>query len=293
MFPLKLVRSLISGDDVTNNPLLLRIHHDHLEENDDAINSSSKSRRRIPLMLFNPTQELVKDTYRLASIARAIGMDFHPNASLSHIIFSWPSPPGASSSRTSTSSSSASSSSSSSSSSSHFAWSLQNDTVALPFPSFATASLSNLRLFAALSRGHFKLAFLKNNCAPFEKIEALSNNNWHCSSYSLYSSRTGERIDSIDDLSRALLGSGWTLFRTNISRTKKSREFLDRAIYLYRKSDVNKISSAKPAIEDGNGDSRDCGRVRELRLPPLDFRNVPLRILQYILLMTDDIFFLA
>ncbi|GER35246.1 porphobilinogen deaminase [Striga asiatica] len=181
MFPLKLVRSLVSGDDVTNNPLLLRIHHDHLEENDEAINPSSKSRRRIPLMLFNPTQEL--------------------------------------------------------------------------------------------------LAFLKNNCAPFEKIEALSNNNWHCSSLSLYSSRTGERIDSIDDLSRALLGSGWTLFRTNVSRTKKSREFLDRAIYLYRKSDVNKISSAKQVIEDGNGDSRDCGRVRELRLPPLDFRNVPLRIL--------------
>ncbi|KAL3630236.1 hypothetical protein CASFOL_023220 [Castilleja foliolosa] len=288
MFPLKLVRSLVSGDDVTNNPLLLRIHHDNLDENDDHHhhnNPNSLSQTRIPLMLFIPTQELVRDTYRLASIARAIGMDFQPNPSLSHIIFSWPSPPPPSSCP--------SSSTSSSSSSSSFSWSLQNDTVPLPFPSFDTASLSNLRLFAALSKGYFKLAFLKNNCAPFDKIESLSNNNWHCSSLSLYFSRTGERIESIDGFSKALLGTGWTLFKTR-SSDKKSQDFVKRAIYLYRKLDGTKICKTKEVITNGNGDfSGECSRVRELRLPPLDFRNVPLRILQYILLMTDDVFFLA
>ncbi|GFP84140.1 hypothetical protein PHJA_000557700 [Phtheirospermum japonicum] len=227
-------------------------------------------------MLFIPTQELVRDTYRLASIARAIGMDFQPNPSLSHIIFSWPLPPPPPSSCPS-------SSTSSSSSSSSFSWSLQNDTVPLPFPSFATASLSNLRLFAALSKGYFKLAFLKNNCAPFEKIESLSNNNWHCSSLSLYFLRTGERIESMDGFSKALLGTGWTLFKTH-SKDKKSQDFFKRAIYLYRKLDGTKICKTKEG---------ECSRIRELRLPPLDFRNVPLRILQYVLLMTDDVFFLA
>ncbi|KAI3451609.1 hypothetical protein Pfo_008274 [Paulownia fortunei] len=291
MFPLKLVRSLVSGDDVTNNPLLLRIHHDNLDESDDNPSSNSisaQSRNRIPLMLFIPTQELVKDTYRLASIARAIGMDLHPNPSLSHIIFSWPSPPSCTSSSSSISSSSWGSSFASSSS---YSWSLPNDSVPLPFPSFTTASLSHLRLFANLSKGYFKLAFLKNNCIPLEKIESLSNNNWHCTSLSLFYTRTGERIESMDGFSKALLGMGWTLFKTN-SSDKDSQDSLRSAVYLYRKLDVSRICNTKQ-LTNGNEDSGECSRVRELRLPPLDFGNVPLRILQYILLMTDDIFYLA
>ncbi|KAL8477456.1 hypothetical protein ACS0TY_029663 [Phlomoides rotata] len=284
MLPLKLVRSLVSGDDVTNNPLFLHIHHDNnLEEVDDNNPISSQSRNRFPLMLFVPTQELVKDSYRLASIARAVGMNLHPNPSLSHIIFSWPSPPSSS-----TSTSTSSSSSSSSASSSSLSW---NDTVPLPFPSFATASLSHLRLFANLSKGYFKLAFLKNNCIPIERIESLSNNNWHCSSLALFCTGTGERIGSMDGFSRALLGRGWALFKTNCS-DKDSQDSIGREIYLYRKMDVSRISANKQ-FTDGNGDLREMSRVRELRLPPLDFRNVPLRILQYILLMTDDIFYLA
>ncbi|PIN15483.1 hypothetical protein CDL12_11867 [Handroanthus impetiginosus] len=284
MLPLRLVRSFVSGDNITNNPLLLHIHHDdnldEIDDNNPTNIASTQSRNRIPLMLFNPTQELVKDTYRLASIARAIGMDLHPNPSLSHIIFSWPSPSCASSS-------SSSSSSSTSSSSSSYSWSLPNDSVPLPFPSFSTASLSHLRLFANLSKGYFKLAFLKNNCSPFEKIEALSNNNWHCTSLSLFFTRTGERIESMDGFSRALLGMGWSLFKTN-----SYQDSLNREIYLYRKLGVGRICNAKQ-LPNGNGHSRECSRVRELRLPPLDFRNVPLRIMQYILLMTDDVFYLA
>ncbi|KAL6542474.1 hypothetical protein OROMI_024076 [Orobanche minor] len=290
MFPLKLLRSLVSGDDVTNNPLLLlHIHHD-----DNPTIHSSNSRSRIPLMLFIPTQELVRDTYRLASIARAIGMDFHPNPSLSHIIFSWPSQPSSSSS--SSSSCASSSSSCASSSSSTYPWSSQSDTVPLPFPSFATASHHNLRLFVNLSKGYFKLSFLEKNSLPLEKIESLSNKNWHCSSLSLCFSRTGESIHSMDGFSKALLGMGWTLVKTNNNnnRERGSQNSPQRAIYLYRKLDGSKIcSKIKQAAIDGDGDSLEPSRMRELRLPPLDFRNVPLRILQYILLMTDDVFFLG
>lgn len=92
----------------------------------------------------------------------------------------------------------------------------------------------------------------------------------------------------MDGFSRALLGRGWTLFKTNCG----DNDSQERGIFLYRKMDVSRISNSKQS-GDGNGDLREMSRVRELRLPPLDFRNVPLRILQYILLMTDDIFYLA
>lgn len=270
MFSLKFVHALVSGNNIQ-----LRIPSDGLDESEDGDDktASAKSRNRVPLMLFIPTQELVKDTYRLASIARDIGMDLQPNPSLSHVIFSWPSIP-------------IPSSSSSSSSSPWGSWSLPNDSVPLPFPSFATASLSNLRLFAILSKGYFKLAFLKSQSCPiFEDTEPLSNNNLNCTSLSLYSTRTGERIETMDALTRALLGAGWTLFKTH-SNAQDSPEMV---FYLYRKIDVDRICN-KRQLTDGNGGSGECSRVRELRLPPLDFRNPPLRILQYIVLMTDNIF---
>ncbi|KAL7101958.1 hypothetical protein ACP275_08G088700 [Erythranthe tilingii] len=295
MFPLKLVRSLVSGDDVTTttttNPLLRRIHN----LDDDNPTCCSSSRNRIPLMLFLPTQELVKDTYRLASIARFIGMDLHPNPSLSHIIFSWPPTPSPPPPPPSTSSSSSSSTSTSTSSSSS-SWSLRNDSVPIPFPSFATSSLSHLRLFAALSNGYFKLAFLKtNNSIPFEKIESLSNNNRHRTSLSLFSTRTCDRIESMDRFNKALLGTGWTLFKTNNNNTDK--DSLTSQVYLYRKSDArrricNSNTKQPTTTTNRNRDDEEC-RVRELRLPTLDFGNAPLRILQYILLMTDDAFYLA
>lgn len=273
MLPLKLVHALVSGTALTNP--LLRIPHDTLGQIDDGV-VLPQSRNRVPLMLFVPTQELVSDTYRLAAIARQIGMDLHPNPSLSHLIFSWP-PPCASSS---SSSSSASSSSSSSSSSSTYKWSLPSDSVPIPFPSFAAASLSNLRLFAAVSKGYFKLAFLKSTSR--RPPECLSNNNLNCTSLRLYSTRTAERVDSMDGLTRALLGTGWTLFRT-------APDSPETAVYLYRKMEVS-----RRRVANGNGEcGEDCSRLRELRLPPLDFRNPPLRILQYILLMSDDVFYLA
>ncbi|XP_047958364.1 uncharacterized protein LOC125203897 [Salvia hispanica] len=281
MLPLKLLRSLVSGDDVTTNPLFLC----NLEQESDDSDDPTSTRKKTPLMLFLPNQELVRDTYRLASIARALGMDLQPNPSLSHIIFSWPPPPPPPPPQSSSTPSSSSSSNSphswaSASSPLSYSWSLPDGGVPLPFPSFATASLSHLRLFVGLSRGYFKLAFLKSGCAPLEKIESLSNNNWHCTSLSLFASVTGERVESMEGFSRALLGKGWALFKTNCGGERDFRE-----LYLYRKSDASRIC--------GNGDLRECSRARELRLPPLDFRNAPLRVLQYILLMTDDVFYLA
>ncbi|KAL3844791.1 hypothetical protein ACJIZ3_002194 [Penstemon smallii] len=277
MLPLKLVNFLVSGDNIiANNPLYLSQNHHffHHEDNNPKINTiSTQSRHKIPLMLFIPTQELVKDTYRLATIARAMGMDLHPNPSLSHIIFSWP-PKSQSSSASCT-------------------WSFPNDSVPLPFPSFSTASLFHLRLFVTLSKGYFKLAFLQNNGSPLEKIESLSNNNRHCSSFSLYFTRTGEKIESMDGFSKALLGMGWTLFKNNCSN-KDTRKSLESEVYLYRKLDVSKICNDKQQVVPvGNVDFGECSRVKELRLVRLDFENVPLRILQYVLLMTDDIFYLA
>ncbi|KZV19040.1 hypothetical protein F511_08468 [Dorcoceras hygrometricum] len=300
MFPLKLVRSIVFGDNnISSNPLLLSQNHRFLQNanlddnGDDPSNTtiSAHSRNRIPLMLFVPTQELVKDTYRLAKIARDIGMDLNFNPSISHVIFSWPSPsPSPPTSSQSSSSSSSSSCASTSSSSSH-CWSLANDSVPLPFPSFTTASLSHLRLLANLSKGCFKLVFLKNGCGPIEKVESLSNNNWHCTSLSLIFTRTGEKIESMAGFSKALLGMGWTLFKTH-NNGNASQDSLNREVYLYRKTDLNRLCIARQ-LASVNGDFRESCRVRELRLPMLDFRNAPLRILQYILLMTDDVFYLA
>lgn len=96
----------------------------------------------------------------------------------------------------------------------------------------------------------------------------------------------------MDGFSKAMLGKGWTLFKTNSCSERDSQDSAERELYLYRKSDVSRICSSRP-LSYGNGDLRECSRARELRLPALDFRNVPLRILQYILLMTDDVFYLA
>ncbi|XP_060202076.1 uncharacterized protein LOC132630516 [Lycium barbarum] len=297
MLPLKLVRSLVSGDAIANPTRLVSLpfhqsdHTDHERKFDENIAlSSMSSTEKIALMLFVPTRELVKDSYRLATLARDIGMDLFPNPSLSHIIFSWP--------NTHTNSNSSSPSVSLSWSSASL---LSNDAAPLPFPSLATASLSNLRLFANLSKGFFKLVFLKSNHNPFHDISSYSsNNNWDVTTLSLVSKNTGVRIDSMDRFSKSLLGVGWTLFKTKTSSDSRDKHSV---VYLYKKLDLNRVhfrwpyenetgicSSPSPSPSPSPGES--C-RVRELRLPQLDFKNAPLRILQYILLMTDDVFYLT
>lgn len=101
----------------------------------------------------------------------------------------------------------------------------------------------------------------------------------------------------MDDFSRELAGFGWTLFRTRQkpkSQSCSSSSLALDLVYLFRKKELNRVRvQVRARGPDGGHEGGEC-RVRELRLPTLDFKNgVPLRILLYILLMTDDIFYLA
>lgn len=258
MLPLKLIRSLVLGDTINNNHLLK-------QSQTSSQNNQLTSSEKTPFLLFLPTKELVTETYRLATIARDMGMDLYPTPSLSHIIFSYPSPSSSSSSSSSTSPSWHSSMSLSSS------LILPHDAVPLTFPSLSTSSLSHLRSFVSLSKGLFKLVFVTGNSES--KVDNSSSSHWDCCSFSLFSRLNGDRIDTMEAFSRALAGIGWTLFKT-----KKNSN--SRSVYLFRKVDSGRVRA--------NG----C-RIRELRLPALDFKNAPLRILQYVVLMTDDVFYLA
>ncbi|KAL5820151.1 hypothetical protein ACOSQ3_024116 [Xanthoceras sorbifolium] len=264
MLPLKLVRSLVLGESLVHS------------QNDE---SESASKTKTPLLVFLPTKELVSDTYRLATIAREMGMDLYPTPALSHIIFSYPFSGSTSPSHSSSSSSSWSSISLSSS------LILPKDAVPLPFPSLTTSSLSHLRSFVSLSKGFFKLVFIphNHNSHSTHHIVENSSSHWNCCSFSLFSRLNGDRIDTMDAFSRALAGMGWTFFKTKKNPSPDSAAPA-KSVFLFRKVDSGRVR----ALRDNGG----C-RIRELRLPPLDFRNAPLRILQYIILMTDDVFYLA
>lgn len=255
MLPLKLIRSLVLGDTINNNNLLL------LQSQTDSQNNQLTSFEKAPFLLFLPTKELVTDTYRLATIARDMGMDLYPTPSLSHIIFSYPSPSSSSSSSPSWHSSISLSSS----------LILPHDAVPLTFPSLSTSSLSHLRSFVSLSKGLFKLVFVTRNSES--KVDDSSSSHWDCCSFSLFSRLNGDRIDTMEAFSRSLAGIGWTLFKTKNNSNSRS-------VYLFRKVDSGRVRASG------------C-RIRELRLPALDFKNAPLRILQYVVLMTDDVFYLA
>lgn len=93
----------------------------------------------------------------------------------------------------------------------------------------------------------------------------------------------------MDEFSREMAGRGWALFRTHKRHT--AAVAVAEEVYLFQKKDPNRVRAR--GGEGGGGGVGEC-RIRELRLPALDFRNeVQLRILLYILLMTDDIFYLA
>ncbi|PKI72664.1 uncharacterized protein LOC116200082 [Punica granatum] len=277
MLPLKLVRSLVLKESL-HAPLPHDPSHSSDDDSDGAAATSGT-----PILVFLPTRELVTDTYRLATIARDMGMDLHPTPSLSHIIFTYPSSP--SSPSPSSSSSSASPLSSFPSSSSSLL--LLSDAVPLPFPSLSPASISALRHFASLSRGLFKLVLVKH-FRDFGELDGSAFRNWNCCSVSLFSRLSRERIGTMDGFSRALAGNGWTLFKTwkdpSVGPADPGHARGGNAVYLFRKVDSNRVRVRR--------DNGEC-RIRELRLPALDFRNAPLRILQYVVLMTDDVFYLA
>lgn len=138
--------------------------------------------------------------------------------------------------------------------------------------------------------GFFKLVFLKSDLdLGDDRLIDRKSSNWDCCSFSLVLRMSNCRIGSMDCFCKALAGQGWTFFKTKYNPCVNS---VDRpvwgtnAVYLFRKTE-----SARVLSRQVSGVSE--RRMREMRLPPLDFRNAPLRILQYILLMTDDIFYLA
>ncbi|OIW19384.1 hypothetical protein TanjilG_16849 [Lupinus angustifolius] len=296
MLPLKLIRSLVLGETIYNNPshLLTQNHHHHHHDSNDDDNEVEvaneiehhhhHSNSKTPAILFLPTKEIIIDTYKLATIARHLGFDLHPTPSLSHIIFSNPT----SSKSTSTSSSSSSTTTPSTSSfSSSYSPSLLNDAIPIPFPSLSTAPLTHLRFLVNLAPRAFKLVFFNHRAAA-----ASHGTIWDCCALSLYSRVSGNRIDSMEGFCQALAGKGWIFYK---SKKKPSVNWRHSGggggeVYLFRKVDVNRVWVGR--VNRVEGPDGAC-RMRELRLPHLDFGNAPLRILQYILLMTDDIFFLA
>ncbi|XP_010423022.1 PREDICTED: uncharacterized protein LOC104708200 [Camelina sativa] len=313
MLPLKLARSLLLHEtlNLTHNSGDTNDGKEEEEEEGETsirqILSSykqSKTRSRsekkntrnskTPLLYFVPTRELISDTYRLATVARDLGMDLYPTPSLSHIIFSFPPRESKSPSPSPFSSSSQPSTwSSSASLSSTLSWSLPNDAVMLSFPSLSASSLSHLRSFVSLSNGLFKLVFSAASAVETSSSSASTSgsvSNWDCCSVSLFSRIANKRIGSMESFSNALASNGWSIYKTKENHHPSPEESTSSsntgggAVYLFRKVYTGRIMN-----REGNGSCR----VRELRLPQLDFRNAPLRILQYLMLMTDDIFFLA
>ncbi|KAL1196320.1 hypothetical protein V5N11_005463 [Cardamine amara subsp. amara] len=296
MLPLKLARSFLlhetlnlthnsgdtdEGDEEGDGETSIRqILSSYKQSKTRSRSEKNKNTRnsKTPLLYFVPTRELISDTYRLATIARDLGMDLYPTPSLSHIIFSFPSRESGSPSPIS-SSSHPSTWSSSASLSSSLSWSLPNDAVMLSFPSLSASSLSHLRSFVSLSNGLFKLVF---SAAVESSSSSGSVSNWDCCSVSLFSRIANKRVGSMESFSHALASNGWTFYKTKENPSPESTS--GSSVYLFRK-----VYSGRIMTREGNGSCR----VRELRLPQLDFRNAPLRILQYLMLMTDDVFFLA
>ncbi|ESQ40842.1 hypothetical protein EUTSA_v10014201mg [Eutrema salsugineum] len=306
MLPLKLARSLLlhetlnlthncgdqdevdgDGDGETSIRQILSSYKQSKtrSRSENKNNNSNTRNSKTPLLVFVPTRELIADAYRLATIARDLGMDLYPTPSLSHIIFSFPPRESGSPSPFSSSSHPSTWSSSAASLSSSLSWSLPNDAVMLSFPSLSASSLSHLRSFVSLSNGLFKLVFSAAVETPSSSSGSVSN--WDCCSVSLFSRITSKRIGSMESFSQALASNGWTIYKTkeNPSPESTGHSNSGSSAYLFRK-----VYTGRVMTRDRNGGS--C-RVRELRLPQLDFRNAPLRILQYLMLMTDDLFFLA
>ncbi|CAM8901160.1 unnamed protein product [Rhodiola kirilowii] len=268
MLSFKLLREALA------DPLLLLPNHHHHRPPATAAADDSDQQPTLPnpksdktlALLFVPINEVVIDTYRLASIARDIGLDLHPTPSLSHIVFSAPSAAQTTSSLITFSSSLC----------------LQNDAVPLPFPSLSSASAAHLRAFVSLANGYFDLVAVAAERRRFADNES----HWESCMMRLLCKRSGVEIETMDQFSSAMAGAGWTLFKTTSKSTGRAS-----GVYLYRKVEANRMRiELRRGCECGNGRE---GRVRELRLPLMDFKNVALRILQYIILMTDDVFYMS
>ncbi|KAL9248150.1 hypothetical protein vseg_021506 [Gypsophila vaccaria] len=324
MLSVKLVRSLVLGESLTPDRQDDDNNHHHDGQGEDTftrVKTVLKKRTKMPMLLFLPTKELITDTFRLAIIARDVGMNFNPSNSLSHLLFSWPPSPSLSLSpsllsqsslssntinnnnnnnnnnhRTSVSSQGStfthtSTTTTMTSSSLSTTATLSNEAVPIPFPALSTySSISLLRSFVTMSKGLFKLVFIDLSANPnpnfgpnlFSYYHDLLNYDAPLN-LALFSRVSGKRVRSIDDLSGELAARGWSLFRTGVRTVLP-----ESTVYLFRKMDPNRVRVK--AV----GCVGECSRVRELRLPEIEFEKaVNLRVLLYILLITDDVFYLA
>lgn len=254
MLSLKLVRSLVLRGTID--------HPFHKNNKSTHDSDDEEEHHHHPCLIFLPTRETIHETYKLAIIARDMGLNFSPDPSLSNIIFSFPSSPN-------------------------------KPIISLPFPFLSSAPLPHLRRIVRFSRGLFKLASRR----PGPNI-------CHSRSLSLFSRVTRQCIEDVDAFSRVLTSSGWSLFKANNNRcasdsgsssssaswSSSSSNGVDVEYYVFRKVEANRVRVGLWKSKAGDGD---FDRVRELRLPGLDFRNAPLKVLHYVLLMTDDLFYLA
>ncbi|KAJ4883177.1 Uncharacterized protein Rs2_33270 [Raphanus sativus] len=234
MLPLKLARSLLlhetlnlthnsgdtnDGDDGDGGETSIReiLSSSYKKKNQSKTRSrSNNNNSKTALLFFVPTRELIADTYRLASIARDLGMDLYPTPSLSHVIFSFP-----------------------------------------PRDS--------------------SLVF--SSAADVDTPSSSSVSNWDCCSVSLVSRITNKRIGSMESFAQALASNGWTIYKTKANEsttTSHGGNAGSSSAYLFRKVYSGRVMMMTTR-DGGNGGS--CSRVRELRLPLLDFENAPLRIL--------------
>ncbi|KAG9446787.1 hypothetical protein H6P81_012915 [Aristolochia fimbriata] len=217
MLTLKLVRSLVLGDTITDPLLLNHFYHRRRRH--------QHRRNHRPFLLFLPTQEIVFDACRLANLARDIGMDFSPDPSLSTVVFSWPP--------------------------------LSKTQVSLPFPDLSSAPLSQLRQFLRLSGGFFKLV----SCEGPVVEDRRNTHPPH--SISLFVRLTGNRVDNFGTFARILAGVGWSFFKCSGG--------LGDVVHLFRKVERRNARVGAGCCSEGEGNSR----IRELRLPDVDFRNAP------------------
>jgi len=145
------------------------------------------------------------------------------------------------------------------------------ESVSLPFPHLTDARLQQLQDFAKLSRGLFRVENLPLRPSNSKRDPGLRRG-------SLGVRINRESVEGMDKFTRVLAGAGWSVFKI------KSME----EMYAYRKVDFK----LRLQWDGSNPGPSPAYRARELRLPELDLMSAPIETLEYILLMTDDLFYL-
>nr|ACN41178.1 unknown [Picea sitchensis] len=146
-----------------------------------------------------------------------------------------------------------------------------HESVSLPFPHLTDARLQQLHDFAKLSRGLFRVESLPLRSGNSKRDPCPRRG-------SLGVRVSKESVEGMDKFTRVMAGAGWSVFKI------KTME----EMYVYRKVDFK----LRLQWDGSNPGPSPAFRARELRLPELDLTSAPIETLEYILLMTDDLFYL-